>query len=266
MAEPRTEISVENGVAEVRMVRGEKHNALDPAMFRALRDAQEQLREDRSVRAVVLSGEGPSFCSGLDLGAIAAGEFDPAELVERPNDEVANLAQTAAWGWRTLPVPVVAALHGACFGGGLQIALGTDIRVAAPNAKLSVMEMKLGLIPDMGIGQALPRLVRDDVARELTFSGRVFDGEEGARLGLVTWLDAEPRATALEHAAEIASRSPDAIAAAKRLFDEGWGAPPERGLRLETELVQTLLGSPNQMEAARAAIMKEKPNFADRAD
>jgi enoyl-CoA hydratase/carnithine racemase len=266
MAQARTEITVEGGVAEVRMARPEKHNALDPAMFRALRDAQAQLREDRSVRAVVLSGEGPSFCSGLDLGAIAAGEFDPAELVDRPNDEVANLAQTAAWGWRTLPVPVVAALHGACFGGGLQIALGADLRVAAPDAKLSVMEVKLGLIPDMGIGQALPRLVRDDVARELTFSGRVFDAVEGERLGLVTRLEAVPRQAALELAAQIAAVSPDAVVAAKRLFNEGWGEPPERGLRLETELVRTLLGSPNQMEAARAAIMKETPSFADRVD
>ncbi len=266
MAEERLQINRDGGVAEVRLVRPEKHNALDPAMFRALRDAQAELREDRSVRAVVLSGEGPSFCSGLDLAAVAAGEFDPTELVERPADETANLAQTAAWGWRTLPVPTVAALHGACFGGGLQLALGADLRIAAPDAKLSVMEMKLGLIPDMGIGQALPRLVRDDVARELTYSGRVFDAEEGARLGLVTRLDAEPRAAALALAAEIAGRSPEAIVAAKRLFEEGWGEPPERELRLETELVQTLLGSPNQLEAARAAIMKETPDFADRKD
>ncbi len=131
----RVSIEVEAGVADVRLVRGDKHNALDPEMFLAIREAQEQLRADPSARVVVLSGEGLSFCSGLDLAAVAAGAFDPGMLVDRPNDEVANLAQTASYGWRSLPVPVIAAVHGACFGGGLQIALGADIRIAAPGRR-----------------------------------------------------------------------------------------------------------------------------------
>lgn len=259
----RVSIEVEAGVADVRLVRADKHNALDQDMFLAIREAQEQLCGEAGVRVVVLSGEGPSFCSGLDLTAVAAGAFDPGMLVGRPNDEVANLAQTASYGWRSLPVPVIAAVHGACFGGGLQIALGADIRIAAPDARLSVMEIKLGLVPDMAISAALPRLVREDVAKELTFSGRIVDGAEAAALGLVTRVADSPRDAALELGAELAARSPEAIRAIKRLFDEAWQQPPEVTLRLETELVRPLFGTANQMEAARAAIAKDQPVFVD---
>lgn len=247
----------------MRLTRPEKHNALDRAMFLALREAQERLRGERGVRAVVLHGEGPSFCSGLDIGAVGAGELDVGELIDRPRDEVANLAQTAAHGWRTLPMPVIAAVHGACFGGGLQIALGADLRVVAPDAQLSAMEIRLGLLPDMAITGSLPRLLPIDVAKELTFSGRRVDGEEALRLGLATRVADPPLAAARELAATIAASSPDAIRAIKRLFEEAWTEPPSRSLRLETELVRTLLGSPNQIEAARAAISGEPASFTD---
>lgn len=263
MSSARVSIEIASGVADVRLVRGDKHNALDLEMFEALRDAQQRLRADAAVRAVVLSGAGPSFCSGLDLGAVAAGAFDPETLISRPQGEVANLAQMASYGWRSLPVPVIVAIHGACFGGGLQIALGADIRVAAPEARLSVMEIKLGLVPDMAISAALPRLVREDVAKELTFSGRIVDGAEAASLGLVTRLAEPPLDAALELGTEIAARSPDAVRAAKRLFNEAWGAAPEQGLRFETELVRSLFGTANQLEAVRAALAGEQPSFTD---
>ena len=234
-------------------------------MFLGIREAQDRLRAEPGLRAVVLHGEGPSFCSGLDVAAVAAGELEIEELIGRPGDELANLAQTAAYGWRTLPVPVIAAVHGACFGGGLQIALGADLRVVAPDARLSVMEIRLGLLPDMAITAALPRLMPVDVAKELTFSGRRVDGEEALRLGLATRVAAPPLDAARELAGELAHRSPDAIRAIKRLFDEAWNEPPSRSLRLETELVRTLLGTPNQLEAARAAITGEQPDFADPA-
>ena len=234
-------------------------------MFLGIREAQDRLRAEPGLRAVVLHGEGPSFCSGLDVAAVAAGELEIEELIGRPGDELANLAQTAAYGWRTLPVPVIAAVHGACFGGGLQIALGADLRVVAPDARLSVMEIRLGLLPDMAITAALPRLMPVDVAKELTFSGRRVDGEEALRLGLATRVAAPPLDAARELASEIAHRSPDAIRAIKRLFDEAWNEPPSRSLRLETELVRTLLGTPNQLEAARAASTGEQPDFADPA-
>jgi enoyl-CoA hydratase/carnithine racemase len=232
-------------------------------MFLALREAQHQLLDDPGVRAVVLHGEGPSFCSGLDIAAVAAGELDLEEMIGRPADEDANLAQTVAYGWRTLPVPVIAAVHGACFGGGLQIALGADVRIVAPDARLSVMEIKLGLLPDMAITTTLPRLLPVDKAKELTFSGRIVDGAEALELGLATRVAAAPLPAAVELAQGIASKSPTAIRAIKRLFDEAWTEPPARSLRLETELVRTLLGSPDQIEAVRASFTGETPNFAD---
>jgi len=232
-------------------------------MFEALRDVQTSLARDTAVRVVVLRGDGPSFCSGLDLDAMAAGGFEPEPLLGRPAGEDANLAQVASYGWRSLAVPVVAAVHGACFGGGLQIALGADIRIVAPTAKVSVMEVKLGLSPDMAITQALPRLVREDIAKELSFTGRIVDGEKAAEVGLMTRVEVDPAAAAAALAAEIAGQSPQAVRAIKRLFAEGWGAPTAESLRLETSLARSLLGSSNQLEAVRAALAGEPPRFED---
>jgi enoyl-CoA hydratase/carnithine racemase len=262
VSEPRVGIDVAAGVAGVRLTRPDKHNALDLAMFEAIRAAQRDLDEVADLRAVVLRGEGPSFCSGLDLAAVATGGMDVETLTSRADGELANLAQSVSFGWRQLPVPVIAALHGVCFGGGLQIALGADVRIAGPDARLSVMEVALGLIPDMAITTALPRLLREDVARELTYSGRIVDAEEALALGLVTRVAEDPAAAAAELAAEIAARSPDAVRSAKRLLDRAWDAPPRESLRIETEHVRLLLGSPNQIEAATAAIGKREPRFA----
>ena len=261
---PRVSVRVADGVAEVVLARPDKHNALDLEMFRAIRAAQLEVAATPGVRAVVLRGAGPSFCSGLDLGAAAAGELDFAALTGS-REGPANLAQSTSYGWRETPVPVIAAIHGACFGGGLQIALGTDVRIAAPDARLSVMEVKLGLVPDMALTAALPRLVREDVARELTYTARIVDGAEAAELGLVTRVDADPAGAAAALAAEIAARSPDAVRASKRLLNDAWTAPPEQGLRLETELMERLMGTPNQAEAIRAAIAGDAPNFTDPA-
>lgn len=262
MSDERVTVGVADGVAEVVLARPDKHNALDLPMFQAIGAAQREVAALPAVRAVVLRGAGPSFCSGLDLGAAAAGELDLATLTGS-REGPANLAQSTSYGWRETPVPVIAAIHGACFGGGLQIALGADVRIAAPDARLSVMEAKLGLVPDMALTAALPRLVREDVARELTYTARILDGEEAAALGLVSHLAADPLAAARELAASIATRSPDAVRAAKRLLNEAWDAPPERALRLETELMEGLMGSPNQLEAIRAAIAGDAPSFSD---
>jgi enoyl-CoA hydratase/carnithine racemase len=264
MSEDRVKIEVDAHVADVRLVRGDKHNALDGEMFLALRDAADRLREERGVRAVVISGDGPSFCSGLDLASFGAGgPLTGDDLLGRPDGEVANLAQAVSYHWQLVPAPVIAAIHGACFGGGLQIALGADIRFAAPDARLSVMEVRWGLVPDMGISDALPRLVRIDVAKELTFTGRVLDGGEAAKLGLVTHVAEDPHAAATELATEIAGRSPDAVRAAKRLYNESWHGPTADGMALETELQRALIGSPNQIEAVRAGMAKEPANFED---
>jgi enoyl-CoA hydratase/carnithine racemase len=261
----RVTLDVRDHVADVRLARPDKHNALDLEMFHALRATIDRLATEPGVRAVVLSGEGPSFCSGLDLAAAASGDFDPLALIGRADGAEANLAQSVCHGWRQLPMPVIAAIHGACFGGGLQVALGADIRLAAPDAKLSIMELKLGLIPDMGITVALPQLVRADVAKELTFTARTLRGTEAAELGLVTRVVDDPHAAALALATEIAGRSPDAVRAAKRLFEESWLAPAAASLLAETAAVRPLFGTPNQLAAISAAMTGEPPTFTDEA-
>jgi enoyl-CoA hydratase/carnithine racemase len=194
----------------------------------------------------VLCGEGPSFCSGLDTASFGNLSTD---LLVRTDGRRANDAQRLSVDWIDLPVPVIAAIHGACFGGGLQIALGADIRVASPDARLSVREVRWGLVPDMGITASLPRLVRIDVAKELTYTGRIVDGREALALGLVTRLADDPRAAARELAAEIAARSPDAVRAAKRLYEAAWPAGAVDSLALESELQRDLIGEPNQLAA-----------------
>lgn len=265
MAGERVTVEIADHVARVTLRRPDKHNALDAAMFKGIIDAIDRLKAEAGVRAVVVSGDGPSFCSGLDIPSFMAPEANaPAvDLLERPEGQPANVAQRVSTGWSELPMPVIAAVHGNCFGGGLQIALGADLRIAAPNAKLSVMESRWGLVPDMGISRSLPRLVGIDVAKELTFTARRLSGEEALELGLVTDLSDPPLDGALRLAKEIAARSPEAMRAAKRLFDETWNASATESLLLETELQLGLLGSPNQIEAVRAGMAKEPPRFTD---
>src|SRR5258705_4249926 len=202
------------------MVRADKHNALDQAMFEGLMNAAEQLAHDASVRVVVLHGEGKSFCSGLDIASFMSGDGGTGVLLARDDDRLANFAQRVTYDWSLVPAPVIAAIHGNCFGGGLQIALGADIRIAAPDAKLSILEIKWGLVPDMGITQTLPRLVPIDVAKELTFSGRIVAGSEALALGLVTRNSDDPLASAVALADEIAPKFPDAVRSAQRLYHE----------------------------------------------
>jgi enoyl-CoA hydratase/carnithine racemase len=260
----RVTCTIDGGVADVRLNRAAKHNGLDPAMFDAIVAVGRSLIDDRSVRAVVLSGEGPSFCAGLDFKAFMAGGPAVREhLLARTDESPANLAQRVGWIWTEIPVPVIAAIHGACVGGGLQIALGADLRIAHPEAKLAVRELVWGLIPDMSISKTLARLVRLDVAKELTFTAREFDAREAATLGLVTRLADDPRAAALALAREIAGHSPDAIRAAKQLWNRAPELDDAAALRLETELQLPLLGSKNQLEAVQARFMGRDPKFED---
>jgi enoyl-CoA hydratase/carnithine racemase len=260
---PRVRVEVADHVATVTLNRPDKHNALDVPMFDGIIAAAEELRATPGVRAVVLHGDGPSFCSGLDVAGVMASSPDGNAITERLEEASPNWFQRAAYEWVRLPVPVIAAIHGNCLGGGLQIALGADIRIAAPDARLSVMEVKWGLIPDMSITRTLPRLVGIDVAKELTFTARVFSGEEAATLGVVTRLAEDPLASAFELAAEIAGRSPDAVRAAKRLFEEAWTEGVETTLGLEAELQQGLIGSPNQIAAVTAGFTKQPAEFVD---
>lgn len=230
-------------------------------MFDALCAAIERIAAAREVRCVVLSGEGRGFCAGIDLESFAA---DPglAELMGRTHG-IANRVQQAAWGWRTLPQPVIAAVHGVAFGAGCQIMLAADIRIAAPDAQLAMMEARWGLVPDMGGIALLRGLVRDDVARELTYTARRFDGEEAARLGLVTRTAADPRGEALALARAIAANSPAAIRAAKRLHNLAADAPADAILLAESAEQQALLASPGHRETLAAARERRAPRFAD---
>jgi len=266
MSEDRVRIDIADHVATVTMVRTDKHNALDEHMFRALHEAADQLIADPSVRAVVLRGEGKSFCSGLDIPSFYAEDAMPMDdVLVRETGKIANFAQRVATDWAEVPVPVIAALHGNVFGGGAQIALGADIRIAAPDMRMSIMEMKWGLIPDMGITQSLPRLVPIDVAKELTYTGRIVSGEEAAALGLVTRVADDPHAAADALAKEIAGKSPDAIRRAKTLYDEVYvgGMSPADALILETELQREIIRKPNQMAAIQAGFSGEPAAFAD---
>lgn len=268
MSEQRVTVTVADHVATVTMVRGEKHNALDAHMFTGLVDAAAQVAADPSVRAVVLHGEGKSFCSGLDVASFMGGDspITMDQLMDRGDRGRSNLAQQVCTDWIDLPVPVIAAIHGNCFGGGMQIALGADIRIAAPDAKLSIMEIKWGLIPDMGITQTLPRLMPIDRAKELTYTGRQVSGEEAAALGLVTRTAPDPLAAAQELAAEIAGKSPSAIQLGKRLYDATWTTQDmDAALVLETDLQLELIGKPNQMAAITATLSKQPGVYEDPA-
>ncbi len=261
-------VQIRDHIAFVRLNRPDKYNALSPAMFCAIVEAGEVVRDDKHIRAVVLSGEGRGFCAGLDfesfmkLGSDETKEFD---LFARKEGDPANYAQRTGYIWKQVPVPVIAALHGVSFGGGLQIALGADIRLASPDARFSVMEIKWGLIPDMSGTQTLKDLVRLDVAKELTFTGRIVEAEEAFQLGLITRICKDPFAEAEKLAREIAGKSPDAIAAGKKLWEHLWDKGPEAGLRTEEELQRTLIGGHNQMEAVKANFEKRPPAFRERS-
>ncbi len=266
----RVSVAIERGVADVRLNRPEKMNALDPAMFDALVDTGDQLAVDSSLRAVVLSGEGRAFCAGLDFGGFQAMADGPSEA--RPDagrrgasppieGRITHRGQQAAWTWAEMPVPVIAAVHGVALGGGIQIALAADIRIIAPDARMSVLEIRWGLTPDMTGTKTLVDLVGLDRAKELTYTGRMVEGAEAVEIGLATRLADDPRAAALELAREIAGQSPDAVRAAKRLLSGVSGRSTAEAFAAERDEIGALIGSPNQAEAVAAYFEKRDPVF-----
>jgi enoyl-CoA hydratase/carnithine racemase len=269
----RIKLSISDGVADVRLSRADKMNALDDAMFGALVETGERLKAEPGLRAVVLSGEGRAFCAGLDMGNFGRMAEGPSADERKPESGggglgarthgVANRAQYAVWVWREIPVPVIAAIHGVAFGGGFQLALGADMRFVTPDARLAILEIKWGLVPDMAGTQILWRLAREDVIRELTYTGRVFSGAEALTYGLATRVCDDPHAEALSVAREIAGKNPDAIRAAKRLLDAAPLDGPAAGLMRESVEQGALIGSPNQIEAIMANLAKRTPVFAD---
>ncbi len=287
----RVTVQITDGVADVRLNRPDKLNALDGDMFVALVDASSRLARDASVRAVVLSGEGRAFSAGLDFSGFltmaggrvtvdSGGPADGADTAEagagasgqaggdlgaigRTDGRITHLAQQAAHGWSEVPVPVIAAVQGHCLGGGLQIALGADIRIVHPDAKLSVLEIRWGLSPDMTATATLPRLVGIDVAKELTWTGRNVSGAEAVALGLCTRTSDDPLADALALARDIAGRSPAAIRGTKRLLEQSGQVPLAQQYADERHTIASLIGTPNQVEAVAAFFEKRAPSFAD---
>ncbi|MEY3984578.1 MAG: hypothetical protein RLZ59_23 [Pseudomonadota bacterium] len=258
---------LEDGIADVRMTRVDKMNALDPAQWSALVDAIDQLNAMPGLRVVVLSGEGRAFCAGLDLASMQ-GDRDPGassaggSLADRTRG-IANNAQYAAWGWRELPVPVIAAVHGVAFGAGSQIMAAADIRIVHPETRIAIMEMKWGLVPDVA-GMPLWRTqVRDDVLREMIYTNREFNGVEAKEMGFATHVAEDPHAKAMELARIIANKNPHAMRGAKRLCNLMGDASDAELLQAESDEQIKVIRTPNQMEAVMAEMQKRKPNFQD---
>lgn len=264
MTKPVT-VDVDAHVAVVTLNRPERHNAVNLEMFEALASAGRGLAADRAVRAVVLCGAGDNFCAGIDTSIFSDTGSDVTGdgRMEPQQGSPANFFQRAALVWRELPVPVIAAINGVAFGAGLQIAMGADIRIAGETARLSVMEIRWGLVPDMAITNTMRHVVPQDRLRELVYTGRIVNVAEAEALGLVTARAADPVAAAHRLATEIAAKSPDAVRAAKELLDAGFDESPDAALAREARLQRALIGSANQHEAVIANLEKREPRFDD---
>jgi enoyl-CoA hydratase/carnithine racemase len=256
----RVRMSVTDQIADVRLTRGDKMNAIDPAMFSAIGAAIDGLAVRTDVRCVVLSGEGKAFCAGLDMASMAAGGSGTG--AER-NDQGSILPQHVALGWRNLPMPVIAAVQGVAFGGGFQIMSGADVRIAAPGTRFAIREAYWGLVPDMAGFVLWRTMVRVDVLRELAMTGREFDAEEALRHGFITHIADDPHAAAMAIAGEIAVRSPHAVRGIKRLCNAAHDTGERALLELETAEQIAVIGKANMMEAVAAHMGKRTPVFRD---
>lgn len=260
----RVLLEVRDEVAYVTLNRADKYNGLDREMMLAMISTAKAVKADKSVRAVILQGEGKAFCAGLDFGSWSK---TPAKLAAgflKPRPGTTNLFQEVAWCWRKLQVPVIAVVKGHCFGGGIQIALAADFRFTTPDCEFSIMEIKWGMIPDMTGTITLRELVPIDVAKELTMTGRIFNGEEAKAMNLVTGVSADPLADAEALVAQLKTRSPDAISAAKAMFHKTWGASESGALGTESIIQAKVLAGKNQRIAQKANFAKKLPKFLAR--
>jgi len=258
----------DDGIATVQLNRPDKLNALDLPMFQAIEAAARDLHSNPKLRAVILSGNGKAFSAGLDVKSVSSNPANAVTLLKREDGEEGNLAQNVAHLWRKLPVPVICVTHGVCFGGGLAVALGADIRITTSSCRFSVMEVKWGIIPDMSHSIAFRQLVPIDIAKELTMTGREFDGVEAKSLNLVTHVvDSleEAHSMAKQLAESIATRSPDAIAATKVLIESTWDLPVADALKEETRIQLRVMGRPNQLLAAARSLKLTKRGFFPRS-
>lgn len=260
MMEDRVIIKKQDHIAEVILNRTDKLNALDPAMIDAIIAAGEKIQKDEEVRVVILRGAGRAFCAGIDLS-----NFDPSSdgihnLLERTHG-VANKWQQCAWVWRSLDVPVIAAVHGICFGGGLNVMSGADIKYITPDARLSILEMKWGIIPDMAGSQLWRHNVREDILRELTYTHREFSGTEAVEYGFATHVSETPLEDARSLAKVIASKSPSAIVKTKKMFNEAPYLSAADGLKMESVEQAQILKKHNQLEAVFSSMQKRDGKY-----
>jgi enoyl-CoA hydratase/carnithine racemase len=256
--------TVDEGLAHVWLDRPDKLNGLTLEMLAELAATSRRLARDRSLRAVVLTGAGESFSAGLDFSSAMRNPARVARSFVPSLRRGTNLFQEAAWSWRRLPVPVVAVVRGHCYGAGLQIALGADFRISTADAQWSVLEARWGLVPDMSGTQSLAQLVGIDTAKLLTMTGETISGRRAHELGLVTSLADDPMAAAEELVRQLRERSPDAVAAAKRLFDSTWSSTPRRTFARERAAQLALLVGANHRAARDAAVRRESPVFSAR--
>jgi len=266
MSENRVSFHIEDSIAYVSLNRPESHNGVDEDMIVQLINTAKRIKKDRSIRCVILQGNGASFCAGLDFNSVSKRpSVIPRFFIKLPWRKD-NMFQRVALVWRDLPVPVIAVVHGNCFGAGMQIILAADYRIATPDANLSILEMKWGLIPDMSGMVTISRLTRVDIAQELTMTGRFFSGAEAAEYGLVSKVSDTPLEAAQDMAKLIAKQSPDAIAATKYLYKKTWKKDTRAALFWERMVQLRLLGRKNQRIAMKNGLSKgkDKKDFIDR--
>lgn len=255
---------VRDDVAHVRLNRPDKHNALTLDMLDDLARAADRAAKDRSLRAVILSGEGPSFCSGLDFASAGKERGRIMRNLVPKRSSAANNFQAAGWAWRGVPVPVIAVIGGHCYGGGLQIALGADFRFSARDADYSILEAKWGLIPDMSLSASIAQLTSIDIAKRLTMTGEMFDAEQALDWGLVSSVDDDPMAAALALVDAVKQRSPDSVAASKSLFENTWYNGSRLSFPVEQALQVRLLRGKNSAIARKAGLDRSAPRFLPR--
>ena len=265
-------LSVSEHVAHVEFCRADKMNALNADMFSGLINAAKKIKEDTSIRSVVISGQGSNFCSGLDKSnfnsvlqgqGLSVDEDPGVTTLSQRTHGAYNLVQAVVWQWREITVPVIAAIEGVAMGGGLQIALAADMRYTAPTSQFSILEIKWGLVPDMGSTQLLQHLVSEDIVRELTYTGRVFNAQEAKEYGFVTAIKDQPIEHATELAMLIAQQNPQAVQASKQLINATPYLSVEEAVLMESQLQDSIVGSPNQIEAVMSVIEKRSPKFKD---
>lgn len=261
----RVEIEYRDHLAIVSLNRPDKYNSLDMAMFEGIIETVAELKQNRSIRVVILKGHGKGFCAGLDMISVMKNPINVHTLLKKPDGVVSNLAQDVGYLWRSLPMPVIAVTHGSCFGGGMQIALGADFRYSTPDCRFSIMEAKWGLIPDMSLAVTLRELTRIDIAKELTMTGRIFDANQALSYGLVTKVCDDPFEQALQFAKQLTERSPDAVMYAKKLLNDSWLSDDRQALDFETRYQKKLLGRWNHLVAMSKNFFNSPLKFKDRA-